>query len=104
MCMQGGKNYIIFIMFEYETVRQEGQRFVSTGFCVVCCLPILCRLPSCVPIYMVDGICGCLTHINLSAQGLVVCKVELYLCCFRRSMWFGLVCVKLLCLNFLLHL
>ena len=67
-CM-GGKLHYLF-MFEYENVRQEGQRwggFTLTGFCVVCCLPFfLCRLPSRVSVYMVDCICGhgCLTRVK----------------------------------------
>ena len=51
--------------------------FTSPGFCVVCCLHFLCRLPSFVSVYMVGCMCGCLTVSNLSLQSVVVCKVEL---------------------------
>ena len=70
-------------MFEYENVRQEGQRwggFTVTGFCVVCCLPFLwlpvCRLPSCVSLYTwLIVYVGVLAMSNFSGQGVVVCKV-----------------------------
>ena len=51
---------------------------MSPGFCVVCCLHFLCRLPvMCLNTWLIVCV-GVLPVSNLSGQGVVVCKVELF--------------------------
>ena len=71
---------------------QEGQRwgrFRSPGFCVVCCLPFLCRLPSCVSIYMVDCTHIC-TYIVCKSGHVYLTHVKFY--CGRQLHLLNVLC------------